>query len=134
MDYLDVNDLLKQTAERMSFKETTQEDDIVLLIRESTMMWAVVCKIEEEADSSGKRLVIIKILSIPPLEMHLKLTEDQLDGKAPFDVDRAKTVYMKALDLSVLTDDDIKEVYKKENLDETDFSDKIILDEKDIIN
>ena len=96
MSFRKFNDILDQTADRMLFKDRTNEEDVVLLIMRGTMMWAVVGQIGDE-DEGGIRNVIVKILSVPPLELSLELTNEQLDGVKPFTIENNEA-YMKAVD------------------------------------
>jgi len=98
MIFQETNDILRETADRMSFKETTNEDDIILLVFPNNMLWAVVFSISE-INMDGNRKVIIKILSIPPLEMNLNINDKQLDGEEPFLIE-SNQAFMKAVDFS----------------------------------
>lgn len=133
MTYLEINDILKQVANKMLFNETTEEGDIILMITESTMAWAVVCK-KDDLNDYGKRSVVVKLLSLPPLEMHLSLTDDQLNGEQPFSIDKADTVFIKSVDFETTLDGAIEEIYKQDGLNDRDLSDKIIMSENESIN
>ena len=50
MSFLEVNEILREVSDRMPFKESTEEKDIVLLITDKTMVWGYVNKIEEIKD------------------------------------------------------------------------------------
>jgi hypothetical protein len=92
------NEILKENAGRVPFKDQTVEGDIILLILRNSLIWSVVHSIGEENDR-GVREVIIKIMSVPPLPMYLNLTEEQLDGIDPFIIE-SNEAYMKAIDFS----------------------------------
>lgn len=141
MSFLEVNEILRDAAGRISFKEHTQEKDVILLIMESTMVWARVQRIEDLKQGDDRRLIIIKILSIPLLEMHLKLNDNQINGEQPFKIDkRSDVVYMKAVNfekLAYMADLPVEEVYSKEELKDEDFlesTDNIVIDGNESIN
>jgi len=113
MSFTEINEILKETASRMSFKDITNEEDVILLILEHTMLWAVVSRIGEE-DDERVREVIVKLLSIPPLEIHLHINNNQLDGEESFKIEN-NDAFMKAVDFeNSYLPEDVKEIYKKE--------------------
>lgn len=124
MNFKEINEILRDTADRMFFKDITNEGDVVLIILENTLLWAVVSKITDE-DEEGLREVVIKLLTMPPLEVHYHLTNDQLDGNIPFAIE-SNEAYIKAVDFSrVYIPKEMKEIYKKD-LEEYEESDEII--------
>jgi len=137
MSFLEVNEILREVSDRMPFKESTEEKDIVLLITDKTMVWGYVNKIEEIKEED-KNLVIIKILSIPPLEIHLRLNKDQIDGNRSFGLDRqTNVVFMKAIDFESIIGGPIEEIYIKEDLKDDGFlenTDNLIIEGTDSIN
>jgi hypothetical protein len=130
MDFKDLNDILSEVVDRMNFKETTSEGDVILVILEYTMLWAVVTKISDE-DDSGIRDVYIKLLSIPPLEMKLNITNDQLDGKEHLVIENNKA-YIKALSFDDIYSGETKVLYSGSDKDLQ--KDNIIVSGKKSIN
>lgn len=116
MGFKDENDILKDTSDRMVYKDITNEGDVILLILKNTLLWAVVSRIGDE-NEEGLREVIIKLLSIPPLEMHLHISNKQLDGEIPFAIEH-NNAYMKAIDFTKsYLPEEAKEIYRKELLE-----------------
>lgn len=113
MGFKDENDILKDTSDRMVYKDITNEGDVILLILKNTLLWAVVSRIGDE-NEEGLREVIIKLLSIPPLEMHFHISNEQLDGEVPFTIEN-NNAYMKAIDFTKsYLPEEAKEIYRKE--------------------
>ena len=77
------NEVMEKYGDRITFKEFTQENDIVLIVTEEHMMWGYVKKIQEE-DLKGMRDVSITILSLPPLDLDIHVNNKQLDGMERF--------------------------------------------------
>jgi len=116
MNFKEINDILKEVANRMFFKDITNEEDVVLVIMKDSMYWGVVTRIGDENDE-GVREVIVKLLSIPPLEMHFHINNDQLDGDDPFLIND-NNAFIKAVDFTKsYLSDEMKEIYVKD-LDE----------------
>ena len=117
MNFKELNDILKEVADRMFFKDITNEEDVVIIILKDNMHWGVVSRIGDE-DDEGSREVVIKLLSIPPLEMHFHMDNDQLDGNKPFLIND-NDVFIKAVDFkkSYLSDE-MKEIYVKDSDDD----------------
>jgi len=116
MSFNDINDILKDLSHRMFYKDITNEGDVILLIFKNSLLWAVVTTIGDE-DENGVREVMVKLLSLPPLEMHFHISNEQLDGNLPFLIEN-NDVYMKAVDFNKsYMPEDIKEIYRRETED-----------------
>lgn len=116
MSFKDINDILRDLSHRMFYKDITSEGDVILLIFKSSLLWAVVTTIGDENDE-GVREVTVKLLSLPPLEMHFHISNEQLDGNLPFLIENNE-VYMKAIDFKKsYVPGDVKEIYRRESED-----------------
>lgn len=123
MNFKDMNDILKDASKRMKFKEITNEDDVILIIFKDELWWAVVTRIGDE-DEVGIRDVYIKLLAIPPLEVHLHISSEQLDGLIPFMIDNHEA-FIKAVNFKgSYIPEEIREIYRK-NVDDDDNKDKV---------
>jgi len=112
MNFKDINEILRDASKRMKFKDITSEEDVILLIFEDELWWAVITKIGDE-NEFGIREVFIKLLAIPPLEIHFHITNDQLDGNKSFKIE-SNDVFMKSVDFTgSYIPEDIKEIYRK---------------------
>lgn len=119
MGFRDKNYILKDASKRMKFRDITSEDDVILIIFEDELWWAVVTKIGDE-DDTKIREVFVKLLAIPPLEIHLHITTDQLDGLVPFIINNHEA-FIKAVDFrGSYIPEEIKEIYRKDIEDDDD--------------
>lgn len=127
MTFLDINEILKDVANEIVFKETTNVNDIVILITEDNMIWAVVNNIGD-IKSDGKRTVLMKILSIPPMEIVLRLFDSQLYGEQSIELDIG-TAFIKAVDFSLNpVGPSFEELYSNPDIiDDNYFADKIFI-------
>jgi len=135
--FLEINEDLNEFANKMSFKESTQERDIILLISEQSLMWAFVNKIEK-IEEDGRNLMIVKLLSIPPIEVHFRLDDDQLHGNKSFEMDiKTGPVFIKAVNFDIITGIEIEEVYARDDIKNNKFAesiDNMIIDGNDSLN
>lgn len=119
MDFKEINVILKEVVDKMPFKDITEEKDVILLILENTMLWAVVARIGSE-NEEGIREVIVKLLSIPPLEMRFHLKDNQLDGRESFIIEN-NNAFIKAVDFTrACLSEEMKEIYKKDTEEDKD--------------
>lgn len=133
MSFKEINDVLKDVASRMIFKDITRENDTALIILERALWWVVISRIGEE-NEKGVREVVIKLLSIPPLEMHFHLTNDQLDGETPFLIEGGEA-FIKAVDFSSpYLSDSMEEIYVKDHDEDNEDEDNIKVPGSTLVN
>jgi len=90
------DEVLEKHGNKMPFKKSTQESDIVVIVTDNIMMWGYIKKIGEK-NNEGLRNVSFKLLALPPLDLEVNISDKQLDGHENFFINSSEA-FMRPMD------------------------------------